>query len=177
MLSSVVLVCCFLATWACTNTSTMYDESYVACIANAKCMDAFFLTPSHPFWERNRFNLLLGILLSKVEVLDYSVICNSSLTFELWMVQISWWDFCFKNEIFSEISGDCVCRRDKSCDRSLGGTVGFATASEWILLVLLSIGLLYFTPAYFKKITALQALIHNDLNGKTLTAFSQQNKS
>jgi hypothetical protein len=87
------------------------------------------------------------------------------------MVLISWWDFCMKNEVYSELTGDCVCRRDKNCDQNLGGTVGFATASEWILLILLSIAFVYFTPQYFAKISALQALIQNDAQGKTLAAM------
>jgi hypothetical protein len=171
MISAFVLACCFLGTWACTNTSTLYDESYAACIVTPKCMDAFYLTPSQPFWERNRFNLLLGILLAKVEVLDYTIICNSSQTFDMWMVQISWWDFCMKNEVYSEITGDCVCRRDKNCNSALNGTVGFATASEWLLLVILSIAFVYFTPSYLKKITMLENLIQGDTNGKPLSSL------
>jgi hypothetical protein len=168
MLPALVLACCLLGAWGCTNTSSLYNESYVACMASAKCSDAFYLTPDHHFWERQKFDLLLNILLSKVQVLDWSVICNSTQTFEMWMVQISWWDFCLKNEVFSELTGDCVCRRDKNCDQRLNGTVGFATASEWILLVLLSIAFVYFVPTFFNKISALQALIEQDWQGKTL---------
>jgi hypothetical protein len=169
MLAGLLFVCFFLLAQACTNTSTLYDESYAACIVSPKCMDAFSLSPSHSSWERGRFNTQLRILLTKVEVLDWTIICNSTDTFDVWMVMISWWDFCMKNEVFSELTGDCVCRRDKSCDQSLGGTVGFATGSEWILLIILSIAFFYFTPGFFTKITALELLIHNESQGKPLS--------
>ena len=169
MLAGLVLACCFVGAWACTNTSTLYDESYAACIVTPKCMDAFSLTASHSSWERGRFNTQLNILLAKVEVLDYTIICNSTATFNLWMVQISWWDFCMKNEVFSELTGDCVCRRDKSCEKTLNGTVGFATGSEWIILILLSISWVYFTPTFFNKVTALQDFIQNDSQGISIT--------
>jgi hypothetical protein len=169
MLAAVVLACLSLGAFACTNTSTLYDESYAACIVTPMCMDAFFLTPAQHFWERQRFDLLLGILLSKVEVLDYTIICNSTQTFDVWMVMISWWDFCMKNEVYSELTGDCVCRRDRNCNPALNGTVGFAAGSEWILIIILTIAFLYFTPAYYTKITALQALAKNDTASKPLS--------
>lgn len=119
-------------------------------------MDAFYLTPVHHTWERHRFDLLLDIVLGAVAPLDNVTICASTESFEVWMTLISHWNFCQKNEVYSELTGDCVCRRDKNCDPTMNGTLGYASAMEWVLVILLTIAFLYYVPSYLKKLSLLE---------------------
>jgi len=129
------------------------------------CMDSFYLTHACPSWERRRFNLLIGILLAKVAPLDYTTICNCTEAFDVWTTLLSNWDFCAKNEIWSETSDDCICRRDKNCDPKMNGTVGYNLVAEWIVVVLLSISFLYYTPHTLNMLMRLFAMVEK-LRGK-----------
>lgn len=145
--------------FACNSTETLISESFEVCLTISKCMDAFYLTPKCPSWERRRFNLLMNILLDKVEPLNYTTICNCSEAFDVWITTISNWDFCAKNEIWSETTDDCVCRRDKNCDPKMNGTIGYNLTVEWIAVVLLSICFLYYAPYTLKEASRLTCLL------------------
>jgi len=162
----LVLAGCGHATPApCDSLTSLYNESYAACIALPACMDSFYLTPAHHSWEHARFNLLLEILLDTVAPLDYTTICNTTQSFDVWMALLSNWNFCHKNEMYSELSGDCVCRRDKNCDETMNGTLGYASVMEWVLVVLLFLAFLYYTPAFLKKCTQLEMLMTTQYSG------------
>lgn len=152
-----VLALCLLASGlACDSTESLYAESYAACSISSACMDAFYLTPAHHSWEHQRFVLLLDIVLAAVTPLDNTTICNSTASFDVWMTLISSWNFCQKNEVYSELTGDCVCRRDKNCDPTMNGTLGYASSMEWVLVILLSIAFLYYVPSYLNKLSTLE---------------------
>lgn len=145
--------------YACNSTETLIAESFDACLEIPQCMDAFYLTPSCPSWERRRFNLLMGILLNKLSPLNYTTICNCTEAFDVWVVLMSNWDFCAKNEIWSETSDDCTCRRDKNCDPKMNGTLGYSLMVEYGIAILFMIAFLYYAPYTLKELSRLTMLV------------------
>lgn len=138
----------------CTNSSSLVDASYLACQTNLGCMDAFYLSPAHHAWEKPRFVVLLNIVLGKIDSVP-ATICNSTQSFAVWLDLLASWNFCYANEVYDELSGDCICRPDKNCDRHMHGTLGGSTIAEWTLIPVLSLLFLYYASYLLTELRAL----------------------
>jgi hypothetical protein len=140
--------------WACTNTSTLIDESYLACQLHPRCSDAFYLTPSHHFWEKARFNVLIGIVLDQL-LINPTTICASVESFTIWIELLGSWRFCKENEVYSEKHGDCLCNPDKNCDDTMFGVLGGSATMEWIILLLLTLIFIYWSKHIYAQLLML----------------------
>jgi len=140
---------------ACTNTTTLIAESYLACQVHPECGNSFYLTPAHHFWEEARFVVLVGIVLNSISV-NATIICNSTASFAVWMDLLGSWDFCKENEVYSEKTEDCVCSPDKNCDPTMFGTLGGSTTAEWIVVILLTLIFIYWCKHVFAELQKLQ---------------------
>ena len=140
---------------ACTNTTSLIEESYLACQLHPECSDSLYLTPAHHFWEETRFAVLVNIILDNVGV-DHVTICNSSESFAVWIELLGAWDFCQKNEVYSQKSGDCVCSPDKNCDPTMYGTLGGSGTVQWLARLLLVLIMLYGGKHIFTQLDKLQ---------------------
>jgi hypothetical protein len=154
--------------WGCTNTTTLIEESYLACQVHAECGNSFYLTPAHHFWEASRFEVLVGIVLNSIAV-NATTICNSTESFAVWMELLGSWDFCRENEVYSEKTQDCVCSPDKNCDPTMYGTLGGSTTVEWIVVILLTLIFMYWCKHVLQELQKL----HSIRKKKTLVEHMQ----
>lgn len=139
---------------ACTNTTTLIEESYLACQVHAKCSDAFYLTPAHHFWEKSRFTVLVNIIFDQTAITP-TIVCSSVDSFAVWIEMLGSWNFCKENEVYSEKSGDCVCNPDKNCDDTMFGVLGGSTTIEWIIILLLSLVFIYWSKHIYSQLQQL----------------------
>lgn len=139
---------------ACTNTTTLIEESYLACQVHPKCSDAFYLTPAHHFWEEMRFTVLANIVLDQMS-LTPTTICSSVESFTVWIELLGSWNFCKENEVYSELHGDCLCNPDKNCDDTMFGVLGGSTTIEAIIILLLTLIFIYWSKHIYSQLQLL----------------------
>lgn len=135
---------------ACTDTASLFNESFAACRLLPLCRDTFGLTAQNRPWEQVAFNDLLGHVLDRVYPMDYVSICSSSASFDVWMIGVlSNWNFCLKNEIYSSVSGDCECIGFRNCENIMSGTSGYTSFLGRLLLAVFLFAILYYCSIYY----------------------------
>jgi len=139
------------------NETTLIDKTFKTCMNTTSCRSKFVLSETSES-DKHFFDYIVEQEMMHVMLLSDTEICASNETFNMWISILSFYQFCYANEVLDPDVG-CICKVDKTCNIMLSDKFGFTSIIQAIGIIVTLIVVLYLGVVIIRQLHEIQKKI------------------